>query len=51
MLTMIQQASLNAKELLEKRKDAIENTIHQNRFALSWKPDTTHYYQYHLQGL
>ncbi|HSQ45154.1 MAG TPA: M14 family zinc carboxypeptidase [Ginsengibacter sp.] len=50
MLTMIQQASLNAKELLEKRKIAIENTIQQNRFALSWKPDTTQYSNITFKG-
>lgn len=50
MSTMIQQASLNAKELLEKRKIAIENTIHQNQFALNWKPDTTQYSNITLKG-
>ena len=43
MVTMIQQAGLNAKELLEKRKSAIENTIHQNQFALTWQADTLKY--------
>jgi hypothetical protein len=43
MVTMIQQAGLNAKELLEKRKLAIENTIHQNQFALTWQADTLKY--------
>lgn len=43
IVTMIQQAGLNAEELLSKRKMAIENTIHQNQFALSWKADTTQY--------
>jgi len=41
--TMIQQASINAKELLAVRKIAIENTIQQKSFPLSWKLDTSHY--------
>ena len=49
-LTMIQQAGLNAKELLEKRKTAIENTIHQNQFAISWKVDTTQYSNITFKG-
>jgi hypothetical protein len=50
MLTMIQQAGLNAKGLLEKRKTAIENTIRENQFALSWKPDTTQYSSITFEG-
>ncbi len=50
MITMIQQSGLNAKELLEKRKTAIENTINQNQFALSWKPDTTQYSNITFKG-
>ena len=41
--TMIQQAGINAKELLATRKAAIENTIHQKSFPLSWKLDTTNF--------
>ncbi len=43
MLTMIQQAGIHAKDLLAKRKQAIENTIQQKQFALSWKADTAKY--------
>jgi Zinc carboxypeptidase len=43
MITIIQQAGLNAKELLSKRKLTIGNTIHQNQFALGWQVDTTQY--------
>jgi hypothetical protein len=43
MLTIIQQSGVYAKELLVKRKSAIQNTIHQDQFALGWKPDTTKY--------
>ena len=50
MITMIQQSGLNAKELLEKRKTAIENTINQNQFALSWKPDTTQHSNITFKG-
>ncbi len=50
MITMIQQASIYADELLAKRKRAIENTVHQNQFALSWKPDTTQYSMITFKG-
>ena len=50
MLTMIQQAGLNAKELLAKRKAAIENTIQQNQFSLSWQVDTSKYSTITLKG-
>jgi hypothetical protein len=43
LLTMIQQASINANQLLTIRKTAIENTIQQKSFPLSWKLDTSHY--------
>ncbi len=43
MVTMIQQASINAKQLLAERKRAIENTTLQKAFPLSWKLDTTHF--------
>ncbi len=43
MLTMIQQAGLNAKDLLKKRNDAVENAISQKQFPLSWQSDTTKY--------
>jgi hypothetical protein len=41
ILTIIQQSGLNANELVQKRKTAIENTIRQKQFALSWQPDTS----------
>ena len=43
LVTMIQQASINAKQLLEKRRSAIKNTIQQKQFALQWKPDTSNF--------
>ncbi|HEY5408201.1 MAG TPA: M14 family metallopeptidase [Ginsengibacter sp.] len=50
MLTIMQQAGLNAKELLEKRKSAIDHIVHQSQFALSWKPDTTQYSNISFKG-
>ena len=50
LLTMIQQASINAKQLLEKRKAAIENTIQQRQFALQWKADTSHFTSIPFKG-
>jgi hypothetical protein len=50
LVTMIQQAGINAKQLLEKRRSAIENTIHQKEFALQWKPDTSHYTMIPFKG-
>ncbi|MEP6948013.1 MAG: M14 family metallopeptidase [Ginsengibacter sp.] len=41
MVTIIQRSGVNAKELIQKRKTAIENTIHQKQFALSWQPDSS----------
>lgn len=41
LLTMIQQAGINAKQLLLARKKAIENTIKEDSFPLSWKLDNT----------
>jgi hypothetical protein len=43
MITMIQQASINANELLAKRKSSVENVIHQKQFSLSWQIDTSKY--------
>ena len=50
MVTIIQQAGLNAKSLLLERKLAIENTIYQNQFALSWNADTTKYSNITFEG-
>ena len=50
MVTMIQQAVVNADALLAKRQKAIENTIRRDRFALSWKPDTTKYSEIDFKG-
>lgn len=50
MVTMIQQAGINANELLEKRKEANENTIHQNQFPLKWKLDTTKFSKIIFKG-
>lgn len=50
MITMIQQAGLHANELLEQRKSAVENTVRQNEFPLSWKLDTTHYSKINFKG-
>ena len=50
MLTIIQRSGVNAKELLQKRKAAIENTIHQKQFALSWQPDTSKFSNITFKG-
>ena len=50
LITMIQQASINAKELLTERKKAIENTIHQTNFPLGWKLDTSQFTMMPFQG-
>jgi hypothetical protein len=50
LLTMIQQASVNADQLLAKRKEAIENTIYQKIFPLSWKLDTIHFTNITFKG-
>lgn len=50
LITMIQQASINAKELLTERKKAIENTIHQTNFPLGWKLDTSQFTMIPFQG-
>ena len=50
MLTIIQQSGVNAKELIQKRKTAIENTIHQKQFALSWQPDTSKFSNITFKG-
>ncbi len=39
LITMIQQAGKNAKELLSERKKAIKKTIFQKNFPLTWKLD------------
>ncbi len=41
MVTMIQQAGLNANTLITLRKNAIENSINQKKFPLTWKLDTS----------
>ncbi len=50
MITIMQQASIHEKALLTKRKTAIEKTIGQNEFSLSWKADTTKYDEITLEG-
>ena len=50
LLTMIQQAGINAKELLAIRKKAIENTARQKSFPLSWKLDTSHFTMIPFKG-
>jgi Zinc carboxypeptidase len=50
MLTMIQQASLNANSLLAIRKAAIENTIQQEKFPISWQVDTTKFTDIFFKG-
>lgn len=48
--TMIQQAAINAKDLLAMRKSAIENTIQKKSFPLSWKLDTTQFRMIPFEG-
>jgi len=43
MQTLIEQASVYAKDIIEKRKENFEAAIKQNEFALSWKPDQEHF--------
>jgi hypothetical protein len=50
LLTMIQQAGLNANELLAKRKEAIKNTSQQKSFPLSWKLDTSDFRMIPFEG-
>lgn len=50
LYTMIQQASINVKELLVKRRVAIENTIQQKSFPLSWKLDTIQFRMIPFEG-
>jgi hypothetical protein len=50
LLTMIQQASLNANELLAQRKNAIKNTISQKDLPLSWKLDTSRFTMIPFKG-
>lgn len=50
LLTMIQQASINANELLAQRKNAIKNTIGQKDFPLSWKLDTSRFTMIPFKG-
>lgn len=50
MITIIQQAGLNAKELLAVRKRAIENTIQKDQFPLRWQIDTSKYSMITLKG-
>ena len=50
MVTMIQQASINANALLAKRKTAIENAMLQKEFALSWQLDTSKYSEINFKG-
>lgn len=41
LITMMQQASLHAKELLTERKKAVQAAKNQTEFPLEWKVDTT----------
>lgn len=50
MLTIIQQSGVNATVLIQKRKTAIENTIHQKQFALSWQADTSKFSNITFKG-
>ncbi|HSZ87404.1 MAG TPA: M14 family metallopeptidase [Puia sp.] len=43
MQAMIQQSSIYAKEIIEKRKQNIADDLKKNEFALEWKPDLTKY--------
>ncbi len=50
LLIMIQQASINANNLLAARKAAIENTVKTNSFPLIWKLDSTHFRMIPFKG-
>ena len=50
LITMIQQAGINAKELLAKRKEAIKYTVQQKSFPLSWKLDATNFRMIPFEG-
>ena len=48
--TMIDQAGINAKDLLARRRSAIKKTIKQKSFPLSWKLDTTQFTTIPFEG-
>ncbi len=50
IVTMIQQAALNANILVSLRKNANGNTINQRNFPLAWKSDTSKYTQITFKG-
>ena len=50
MVTMIQQAGIHENEIITQRRKAIENTVQQKAFALSWKVDTTHFDEITFKG-
>ncbi|MEO9022616.1 MAG: M14 family metallopeptidase [Ginsengibacter sp.] len=50
LVTMIQQAGINGKELLAIRKAAVAGTIRQESFPLSWKLDTTQFRMIPFEG-
>ncbi len=50
LLTMMEQASKNVKELHVQRKKAIANTISQENFPLGWKLDTSRFTMIPFKG-
>jgi hypothetical protein len=50
MQTMIEEASLHEKEIVEKRKQNFADDLQKTEFALSWKPDTTQFDQLIFKG-
>lgn len=50
MVTIIQQAGLNANILITLRKNAIGNTVNQKNFPLNWKLDTSKYSEISFKG-
>lgn len=48
--TIIDQASLHGREILELRKQSFTDDQQPNRFALHWKADTTKYDSIHFRG-
>jgi len=50
LLTMIQQASINAEELLIKRKIGIKNSMKQKTYPLTWEVDTASFTMIPFKG-
>lgn len=50
MQSFIEQSSIHAMEIISKRKQAIQDVILQDSFALGWRVDTTKYEMINFKG-